>query len=428
MQEISVQGIKKLKGTIQMPGDKSISHRAIILGAIAEGKTRIKGFLRGEDCLNTIKIFRQLGIDIEENSPAGIVIKGKGLHGLSKPDSFLDAGNSGTTMRLVSGILAGQNFTSTITGDKSLSARPMKRIIAPLREMGAVIGAREDNFAPLLIKGNKLKGINYVSKIASAQLKSCLLLAGLYAQGETTVTEPVKSRDHTERMLKYFGIEIKEKGLTVGVKSPARLTGQAITVPGDISSAAFFVIGAILLPDSRITIKNIGLNPTRTGILTVLKQMGAKIIIENERTDGDEPVGDLVVKAGALKGVKITGGLIPFLIDEIPILAVAATQTEGVTEISGARELRVKETDRIKAISSQLALMGARIEEKEDGMIIYGGTRLKGSYLNSFGDHRMAMSLVIAGLLAEGKTTVKNTECISTSLPGFMDILKQISA
>ncbi|MFH1239184.1 MAG: 3-phosphoshikimate 1-carboxyvinyltransferase [bacterium] len=425
---MSVPSIKKLKGTIQMPGDKSISHRAIILGAIAEGKTRIKGFLRGEDCLNTIKIFRQLGIDIEENSPAGIVIKGKGLHGLSKPASFLDAGNSGTTLRLVSGILAGQNFTSTITGDKSLSARPMKRIIAPLREMGAVIEAREDNFAPLVITGGELKGINYVSQVASAQVKSCLLLAGLYSRGETTVTEPVKSRDHTERMLKYFGIEIKEKGLTVGVKNPARLTGQAITVPGDISSAAFFVIGAILLPDSRITIKNIGLNPTRTGILTVLKQMGAKIIIENEKTDGDEPVGDLIVKAGALKGVKITGGLIPFLIDEIPILAVAATQAEGATEISGAGELRVKETDRIKAISSQLALMGARIEEKEDGMIIYGGTRLKGGCVNSFGDHRMAMSLVIAGLLAEGKTTVKNTECISTSLPGFMDILKQISA
>jgi 3-phosphoshikimate 1-carboxyvinyltransferase len=426
VQEISVQRIKKLKGTIHVPGDKSISHRAIILGAIAEGKTKVKGFLRGEDCLNTMQIFRQLGVEIKD-SGAEVIITGKGLNGLAKPASFLEAGNSGTTMRLVSGILAGQSFTSTITGDKSLSNRPMKRIIGPLREMGAVIEAREDNFAPLVINGGKLKGINYFSKVASAQVKSCLLLAGLYASGETTITEPVKSRDHTERMLKYFGLKIKEDGLTVGIKGQGKLKGRSVNIPGDISSAAFFMIGGILPGGSEIKIKNVGLNPTRTGVLNVLKDMGADITIENQGTEGEEPAGDIIVKPGSLKGVDITGELMPFLIDEIPVLAVAATQAQGVTRISGARELRVKETDRIKAISSQLSLMGASIEEKEDGMIIYGPTALKGARVNSFGDHRMAMSLIIAGLMADGTTTVTDTECINTSFPGFMELVKKIS-
>lgn len=427
MQEISIQPIKKIKGTIKVPGDKSISHRAIILGAIAEGETKIKGFLRGEDCLNTIKIFKQMGVSIEENSQGEVLIRGRGLDGLTKPSSTLEAGNSGTTMRLVSGILAGQNFTSTITGDQSLSSRPMKRIIEPLKQMGAKIEAREDNFAPLIITGGKLKGINYVSQIASAQVKSCLLLAGLYAQGETSVSEPVKSRDHTERMLKYFGLEVRDKGLTVSLSGPARLSGQLVGVPGDISSAAFFIIAAILVNGSEIKIRDIGLNPTRSGIIKVLKQMGTEIIIAKERTDGNEPVGELIIKSSRLKGVKITRELIPFLIDEIPILTVAATQAEGITEISGAKELRVKESDRIKTISSQLNLMGARIEEKEDGMIIHGPTKLKGSRVNTFGDHRMAMSLAIAGLIADGKTTILDTECINTSFPGFMELLKKIS-
>lgn len=427
MQEISIQPIKKIKGTIKVPGDKSISHRAIILGAIAEGETKIKGFLRGEDCLNTIKIFKQMGVSIEENSQGEVLIRGRGLDGLTKPSSTLEAGNSGTTMRLVSGILAGQNFTSTITGDQSLSSRPMKRIIEPLKQMGAKIEAREDNFAPLIITGGKLKGINYVSQIASAQVKSCLLLAGLYAQGETSVSEPVKSRDHTERMLKYFGLEVRDKGLTVSLSGPARLSSQLVGVPGDISSAAFFIIAAILVNGSEIKIRDIGLNPTRSGIIKVLKQMGTEIIIAKERTDGNEPVGELIIKSSRLKGVKITRELIPFLIDEIPILTVAATQAEGITEISGAKELRVKESDRIKTISSQLNLMGARIEEKEDGMIIHGPTKLKGSRVNTFGDHRMAMSLAIAGLIADGKTTILDTECINTSFPGFMELLKKIS-
>ena len=427
MQEISIQPVKKLKGTIKMPGDKSISHRAIILGAISEGDLQVKGFLNSEDCLGTINIFQKMGIKIEKGIQGDLLITGKGLRGLSKPESSLNAGNSGTTMRLICGLLAGQNFTSTITGDKSLSKRPMERIILPLKEMGAKIDAREGNFSPLIIKGGRLKGINYVSKIASAQVKSCLLLAGLYAKGETRVTEPVKSRDHTERMLEYLGADIRVDGLTVTIKGATNLNAKSISVPGDISSATFFIIGALLLKDSELLIKDVGLNPTRTGALKVLDSMGADIIIENERLRCNEPVGDIIVKSSNLKGVKITGELIPSLIDELPALAVAATQAEGVTEISGARELRVKETDRIKAISSQLALLGATIEEKEDGMIIYGETKLKGTEVNSFGDHRMAMSLAIAGLIADGATKIKDTECINTSFPQFIQILEKIT-
>ncbi len=427
MQEIYIKPVQKLKGIIKVPGDKSISHRAIILGAIADGETKIKGFLKGEDCLNTIRIFQKMGVQIQQNVKGEILIHGRGLRGLSVPKSILNIGNSGTTIRLVSGILAGQNFTSTITGDESICSRPMKRIIIPLRQMGAKIESNNENFAPLIIQGGKLKGINYVSKIASAQVKSCLLLAGLYAEGKTTITEPVKSRDHTERMLEYFGLEVKVEGLTVEIIGPAKLTHKFITVPGDISSAAFFIVASLLLEGSEVRIKDVGLNPTRTGILRVLKEMGAKIIIENERIECNESVGDVIVKSGDIKGINITGELVPFLIDEIPILAVAATQAKGITEISGAKELRVKETDRIRAISSQLNLLGARIEEKEDGMIIYGPTKLKGTEVNSFADHRMAMSLIVAGLIADGETKIRDTECINTSFPGFMETLKKIT-
>lgn len=427
MQEISIQPVKKLKGIIKMPGDKSISHRAIILGSISEGEIEVKGFLNSEDCFSTINIFREMGIQIEKGPQGDLLIKGKGLHGLSKPESSLDAGNSGTTMRLVCGLLAGQNFESTITGDKSLSKRPMKRIICPLEEMGAKIDARDGNFAPLVIRGGSLKGINYVSKIASAQVKSCLLLAGLYAKGKTTIREPVKSRDHTERMLEHLGVDIRVDDLTVSLRQATKLKGKSISVPGDISSATFFIIGALLLKGSELLIKDVGLNPARTGVLKVLSSMGAEIIIENERLQCSEPVGDIIIKSNDLKGVKITGDLIPSLIDELPALAVAATQAEGVTEISGAGELRVKETDRIKAISSQLGLLGARIQEKDDGMIIHGKTKLEGTEVNSFSDHRMAMSLAIAGLIADGTTKIKDTECINTSFPQFIQILEKIT-
>ncbi|MFH1784257.1 MAG: 3-phosphoshikimate 1-carboxyvinyltransferase [bacterium] len=427
MQEISVSNTKKANGTISMPGDKSISHRAIILGAIAEGNTTIKGMLKGEDCLSTIAVFRKLGTIIEEISDEEIVVYGRGLNGLSKPTGVLDAGNSGTTMRLVSGLLAGQNFTSTITGDASLCKRPMKRIIDPLGKMGAYITPTHGNLPPLIIRGTKLKGIDYKSKIASAQVKSCLLLAGLYTNGVTSITEPVKSRDHTERILSYMGCPVTIDGLRVEVKGRSKIEAKDITVAGDISSAAFFILCGLLL-DGSIRIKNVGLNPTRTGILKVFEAMGANISVEGERMICNEPVGDIVVKSSTLKGISIGSKLVPSLIDEFPILAVAATQAEGVTRISGASELRVKETDRINAICSELGRMGAKIEEKSDGMLIHGRTPLKGAIVESFKDHRMAMSLAIAGLIAEGKTTIKDTDCINTSFPHFMDKLKSVTS
>ncbi|NIM03757.1 3-phosphoshikimate 1-carboxyvinyltransferase [bacterium] len=426
MRNIKVKRKELIKGEISLPGDKSISHRAIMMGSIARGETRVKGLSDCVDCQNTLNAFLKLGIEIEEGYEGELTIHGRGLKGLSSVREVIDVGNSGTTMRLLSGILAGQDFSCTITGDESLKKRPMKRIILPLREMGAKISSPDDNHPPITIVGQKLHPIDYLSPVASAQVKSCVLLAGLYAQGRTSLTEPSLSRDHTERMLRYLGAPIETKGRTIFIEGVTELGAKPITVPGDISSAAFFIIACLLLQNSQIRIKGVGVNPTRTGILDILKNMGAEIVIENVRELCGEPVADLVVNSSSLAGVEIGGELIPRIIDEIPVLAVAATQAEGVTEISDARELRVKESDRIGNVVSQLSRMGALIEEKEDGMVISGGKRLVGTSVNSYGDHRMAMALTIAGLIADGETTINDVACINTSFPHFIDILNKM--
>jgi len=410
-------------GEISLPGDKSISHRAIMLGSIGQGETRVTGFSDCLDCRNTLNAFLKLGIEIEEDSSGEMTIDGQGLRGLTSPDEIIDVGNSGTTMRLLSGILAAQDFSSTLTGDESLRKRPMKRIILPLREMGAKISSPDDNHPPITIVGQKLHPIDYISPVASAQVKSCLLLAGLYARGTTRITEPLPSRDHTERMLRYLGAPLKIKGLTVSIEGVRELKAKPIAIPGDISSGAFFIVACLLLQDSDVRIKGVGINPTRTGFLDVLKEMGASIRIENIRDLCGEPIADIFVKSSGLRAAKIGGSLIPRVIDEIPVLAVAATQAEGITEISDAQELRVKESDRIGNVVSELSKMGALLKEKEDGMTIYGGKKLVGSTVNSYGDHRIAMALTVAGLVADGETTIDDVACIDTSFPQFMNTL-----
>ena len=423
MKNVGVGRKKRIKGEISLPGDKSISHRAIMLGSIAQGKTRVKGFSDCADCRNTLNAFLKLGIEIEDHSEGELTIHGQGLKGLTSAKEIIDVGNSGTTMRLLSGILAGQDFSSTITGDESLQRRPMKRIILPLREMGAKISSPDDNHPPITIVGQKLHPIDYHSPVASAQVKSCILLAGLYAKGRTSLTEPSPSRDHTERMLKYLSGPVEIKGTTIFIEGVSELEARAITIPGDISSSAFFIIACLLLKNSEIRIKGVGINPTRTGVIDILKKMGAYIVIENVHELCGEPVADLIVKSSNLRGTNIGGALIPRIIDEIPVLAVAATQAEGVTEISNAQELRVKESDRIGNLVSELSKMGASIKEKKDGMVISRGKRLVGSLVNSFGDHRMAMALTIGGLIADGETTINDVACIDTSFPHFMDTL-----
>lgn len=426
MKNIGVERKKRIKGEISLPGDKSISHRAIMLGSIAQRKTRVKGFSDCADCRNTLNAFLKLGIEIEDHSQGKLTIHGQGLKGLTSAKEIIDVGNSGTTMRLLSGILAGQDFSSTITGDEYLQRRPMKRIILPLREMGANISSPDDNHPPITIVGQKLHPIDYHSPVASAQVKSCVLLAGLYAKGRTSLTESSPSRDHTERMLKYLNGPIEIKGTAIFIEGVSELEARAITIPGDISSAAFFIITCLLLKNSEIRIKGVGINPTRTGVIDILKKMGADIVIENVHELCGEPVADLIVKSSNLRGTNIGGALIPRIIDEIPVLAVAATQAEGVTEISNAQELRVKESDRIGNVVSELSKMGASIKEKEDGMVISGEKRLAGSSVNSFGDHRMAMALTIGGLIADGETTINDVACIDTSFPHFMDALNRM--
>lgn len=427
MQQIKVKPVKKLKGIITLPGDKSISHRAIMLGSIAEGISEIRGFSRSEDCLNTLHAFQLLGVKIKEEGE-NLIIYGQGLYGLQEPEEVIDVGNSGTTARLILGILSAQKFYTVITGDKSLRTRPMARVTEPLRKMGAQIWGRKGvNFLPLTIKGATLKPIDYVLPVASAQVKSALLLAGLYAEGETSVTEPAKSRDHTEKMLKYLGAEIKIKKLTVMLQGHSQLKGNTIFVPGDLSSAAFFIVAAAILKDSEIVIKNVGINPTRTGIIEILKKMGVNLHLKNGREKSGEIVADLEIKGSKLKGITIKGEIIPRIIDEIPILSIAAALAKGKTVIRDARELRVKETDRIKAIVENLRNLGVKVEELDDGMIIQGANKLRGAKTNSFGDHRIAMSLIIAGLVASGETTVSDTACINTSFPDFMDTLEKIT-
>jgi len=426
MRNVKLAKKRKIEGEISLPGDKSISHRAIMLGSIAQGETTVKGFSNSADCRNTLNAFLKLGIEIEEHCEEELTIHGQGLDGLTCARDIIDVGNSGTTMRLLSGILAAQDFSSTITGDEYLQRRPMRRIILPLREMGAKISSPDDNHPPLTIVGQKLHPIDYRSPIASAQVKSCILLAGLYAKGRTSVTEPLQSRDHTERMLKYLGAPVETKGMTISIEGVSKLEARPITIPGDISSAAFFIVACLLLKSSEIRIKGVGINPARTGIIDALKKMGADIVIENLRELCGEPVADLAVKSSSLRATNIGGDLIPRIIDEIPIFALAATQAEGVTEISDAQELRVKESDRIGNVVSELSKMGASIKEKKDGMVISGKKRLIGSSVNSFADHRMAMTLSIAGLIADGETIINDVGCIDISFPQFMDTLNRM--
>jgi len=416
----------KVKGEIKVGGDKSITHRALILGSIAEGTTTLKDYSKCDDCMSTLEIMKKLGITILRNE-ARVRIEGKGLNGLKESTDVLNCNNSGTSMRLLSGLLAGQSFFSVLTGDSSLLKRPMRRIVEPLTLMGAKIIGRDNNkFAPLAIKGGKLEAIDYKTPVASAQVKSAILLASLHAKGNSSITEPSTSRDHTERMLNLFGVKIESSGNKITLKEKNKLIAKEISIPGDISSAAFFLVLASVIKGSKILLKNIGINPTRTGILEVLKSMGADISMKNEKNQNYEPTADLLVKGKELKGITISGDIIPKVIDELPIIAVAATQAEGKTVIKDAEELRVKETDRIYAIATGLKKMGAKVEEKPDGLIIEGPIKLKGNICESFGDHRIGMALAIAGVIAEGKTTLVESECINISFPEFNGILGRI--
>jgi 3-phosphoshikimate 1-carboxyvinyltransferase len=419
-----------LQGRLKIPGDKSISHRALMLGAMAQGETIIEGLLLGEDPCSTASCFQAMGAIISELNTEKVIVRGIGLGKLEEPADVLNAGNSGTTMRLMLGLLASQpECYFSVTGDASLRSRPMSRVIEPLRQMGAKIWGRKGNtLAPLAIRGQNLKPIHYHSPIASAQVKSCILLAGLLTEGKTTVTEPARSRDHSERMLKAFGaeIEVDEDSNSVTVMGYPNLIGQQVVVPGDISSAAFWLVAGSIVPDSELVIENVGVNPTRTGILDVLREMGANISPENQRVVAGEPVADLRVKSSPLKGCTIEGDLIPRLIDEIPILAVAAVFAQGITKIKDAAELRVKESDRLAVMAMELGKMGAKIVEFPDGMEITGGTPLQGVATDSYTDHRVAMSLAIAALNAKGQTTIRRAEAAAISYPSFFSSLRQI--
>ena len=413
-----IKKLSQLRGELLVPGDKSISHRAVMFGALSEGTTRIHHFLNGADCLSTIGCFRSMGIDITQEGDE-VTVHGKGLHGLREPSGTLDVGNSGTTIRLISGILSGQSFSSRLTGDASILRRPMKRILLPLSSMGADISSERNNeCAPLLIHGKKLRGIHYNSPVASAQVKSCVLLAGLYADSKTSVTEPALSRNHSEIMLRYFGADVAENGLTASVMPEPHLTGREVNVPGDISSAAYFIAAGLLVPGSEILIKNVGINPTRDGFLKVCRYMGADIEMLNVNLEG-EPTADLLVRSSHLHGTRVEGSLIPTLIDEIPMIAVMAAFAEGETVIRDAAELRVKESDRIAVMTENLSRMGVDIQPAEDGMTIFGGRPVHGATVDSFLDHRVAMSLAVAGLICEGELTIERGDCVNISYPGF---------
>ena len=414
-----------LKGTLTVPGDKSISHRAVMFGSLARGTTRISHFLEGADCLSTISCFRKMGIEIDRNKDE-ILVHGRGLHGLTAPTEILDVGNSGTTTRLISGILAGQTFTSELDGDDSIRTRPMKRIMTPLVSMGADITSRLDNgCAPLIIHGRPLHAAHYDSPVASAQVKSCVLLAGMYADGITSVTEPFLSRNHTEIMLNYFGAEITSEGTTASIRPEPVLEGRDIQVPGDISSAAYFIAAGLLTPGSEILLKNVGINPTRAGIIKVCMDMGADITLLNESTEG-EPTADLLIRTSSLKGTTIEGSIIPTLIDEIPMIAVMAAFAEGTTIIRDAQELKVKESDRIAVMVDNLRRMGADIEGTDDGMIVHGGRPLHGAVIDSHLDHRIAMSFAVAGTICDGTVEILNGECVNISYPEFYQDLYRL--
>lgn len=426
---IRVRPARRLAGRVAVPGDKSISHRAALFGALASGRTEITGFLEGADCLATLKAVRALGAEVTRKGAGHYLVDGAGVNGLTEPDNVIDCGNSGTSARLLMGVLAGQPFWTVLTGDDSLRSRPMDRVAEPLRRMGAtVVGRREGSRLPLAVRGARpLKALTFASPVASAQVKTALLLAGLWADGPVTVREPTQSRDHTERMLGGFGARLTAgpEGITLTPGAP--LTGQPVAVPGDISSAAFFLVAAAVARDAEVTVTQVGTNPTRTGVLEVLHAMGASIQTVTSSQAAPEPFADLVVRGGALRGAEIAGALVPRLIDEVPILAVAACLAEGPTEIRDAAELRVKESDRIRAVASELGRLGARITERPDGLRIEGGARLRGAVVQSGGDHRMAMALVVAGLLADGETVVEDTECIATSFPGFLNAVNDLA-
>ncbi len=423
-----LQGPAAISGTLAVPGDKSISHRALLLGAIAEGPTTIRGLLRGEDCLATLAALRAMDVPIREAADGAIHIDGKGPAALCEPGQILDCGNSGTSLRLLAGLLAGRPFFSVLTGDASLRERPMRRVAEPLRQMGAtVLGRKDGSVPPLAIRGAALSGIDWKSPVASAQVKSAILLAGLQARGETRVTEPVLSRDHTERMLAMFGAPPDRAGTTVAVRGGAVLRGTSVDVPGDISSAAFFIAGAAAQPGARLRVTGVGLNPTRTGVLTVLAKMGARINCEAEAATAGEAIGNIDVEGGLLSGAAIAPDAVPALIDEIPILAVAAALAQGRSEFAGVGELRVKEVDRLAAIQVELGALGASVSVTGDRLLIEGGTPLRGAVVASRGDHRMAMSLAVAALFAEGETTIRDVACVETSCPGFADLFRRVA-
>ena len=424
--------ITGLRGEVNIPGDKSISHRCIMFGSIASGTTEISNFLQGADCLATINCFRRMGIEIE-NQEEKIIVHGKGLHGLTAPTEILDVGNSGTTTRLISGILVGQPFESKLSGDNSLNSRPMKRIIEPLTKMGGHISSiLRNGCAPLYIAPGKLHGIHYDSPVASAQVKSSILLAGLYADGETSVTEPSLSRNHTELMLKEFGADIRSQfdlntsKATAFIRPCSELYGQKIMVPGDISSAAYFIAAGLLVPDSEILIKNTGINATRAGILKVCENMGANITLLNERTEGGEAIADILVRTSKLHGTTISGDIIPTLIDEIPIIAIMAAAAEGTTIIKDAAELKVKETNRIETVVDNLKAMGCDIIATDDGIIIHGGKTLHGTTIHTLLDHRIAMAFSIAALIAEDTTRILDSKCVDVSYPTFYDSFENL--
>lgn len=432
MATLELTAVTGLKGKITVPGDKSISHRCIMFGSIAKGKTEVHHFLQGADCRATIDCFRRLGVEITEQDGV-ILIHGNGLHGLHAPETILDVGNSGTTTRLISGILAGQPFDSKLSGDSSLNSRPMKRIMEPLTQMGAnITSILRNNCAPLYIAPGELHGIHYNSPVASAQVKSCILLAGLYADGETAVTEPVLSRNHTELMLKEFGADLRfsptpgNTPATAVIRPCEELYGQKIIVPGDISSAAYFIAAGLIVPDSEILIQNVGINPTRAGLLKVCKDMGGDITLLHERCEGGEPIADILVRTSKLNGITIKGEIIPTLIDEIPVIAILAAMAEGTTIIKDAAELKVKETDRIETVTDNLTAMGGNVTPTKDGMIITGGTPLHGANIHTLLDHRIAMAFSIAALAADGTTKILDSQCVDVSYPTFYETFEKL--
>lgn len=427
MQTRTVSPTAGIKGDITVPGDKSISHRSIMLGSLGKGTTVVTGFLHGEDNHATLNAFRSMGVAIEELDGGVLQIEGRGLNGLQEPGDVIDCGNSGTTIRLMTGLLSGQSFFSVLTGDQYLRRRPMKRVVGPLTSAGARIWGRGGgDLAPLAIQGGSIKGIEYDSPIASAQVKSAMLLAGLYGDGMMTVREPHLSRDHSERMLSYFGADVRPFEGGVSIAPQPELEGKEVFVPGDISSAAFFMVAALITPGAELMIRNVGVNPTRSGIIDILQEMGGSLELCNERELAGEPVADVLVKGSSLKGIEIGGAVIPRAIDEFPVVSVAASFAEGTTTIRDAKELRVKETDRIAAMVSELSAVGGKVEALEDGMVIEGVEELQGGKVKSYGDHRIAMSMAVAALRSQASITIEDTGCTATSFPNFWELLDGI--